>query len=276
MEKPHNISIELVRGCNLACSFCAIHSLPKERKYMTESTLMSVLNGAVPWTPLRIELCGRGECTLHPDIISMTRLIHSVMVGSQINLITNGILFSREMAIEMFKAGLNCAIVDCYGNTFENFKKRLDGVAPIIVYGDNDFSPFNRRFANKKVIFLVRDIKKHEGELRTREIHNWAGNVPTFNQESFTPLHKVCVDPFRFITILYDGSFIPCCRDWGEEYVICNVNSTDLYDAWYNNAKLIALRKHLIKGRRDLSPCNKCDWHGGFRKGLINVNKEYL
>jgi radical SAM protein with 4Fe4S-binding SPASM domain len=274
MEKPHNIALELVRGCNLACEFCAIDVVPKEKAFMTEETFMSAINGVVPWNPIRMEFCGRGEVTLHPDIIKYTKIWRSIMDCSYLNIISNGVAMSRDMAKELLKSGANCLLIDCYGNTYDKFKDRFDGLAPIITYGETSFTPFCKHPKNTKVICLIPDIKKHSGEIKTRELHNVAGNlkrVPPLKE----PLGKICVDPFRFITIFWDGTFVLCCRDWKEEYKISNVNDTDLQDEWINNEALNVARKKLMYKDRNFGICKRCNWHGGFRKGLIFANKEF-
>ena len=273
--RPNNVAFELVRGCNMACSFCGIHAIPKEKKYMDMNTLCAALFQMKEWDPIRIDFCARGEATLHPEFAEAVHLARTFMPKSWISTTTNGVLLTRELAKELYVAGINVINVDCYGNTFDKYVQRHGGLVPMHVFGESDFNPFNRHSHKLRAMVLFRDIGKHDAEQPQRRLTNVAGNARAKGPLK-EPLKKVCVDPFRVLTVWWNGDVPLCCRDYCEEETLFNIEEDNIVREWYHNPKLEEARRRLIKGDRAWGICQRCDWHGGFMKGLIFKNKEYL
>lgn len=278
LNKPWNCQIEIVRGCNLRCDFCGIHTIPSEKKFMDKLTYMSALTNLKVFDPIRLEFAMRGEPTLHPDLLQMTAVARSFLPQSQITLTTNGIKLSKQLAIEWFKHGGNIIVVDCYNNTFDKYIERFKGL-PIYDFHAGEFNPWHRHSNKTKALVVVEDIGAARGKAQ-RVILNQAGNVDWDRVKKYgleplkEPLNKKCVHPFREIAVFVDGSVSLCCRDWGQEAVLFNVNKADLYHEWYHNEKWEYARGLLYRGDRGgINICRRCDFHGGFRQGFLP--KEY-
>ena len=83
------------------------------------------------------------------------------------------------------------------------------------------------------------------------------------------PLEKKCVRPFREMIILYDGEVVLCCADSGNDFKLGNLNRHSFKQIWFKNRKLIIARLLLFNKFRIFPPCNRCDFNGGMRQGLI-------
>jgi Radical SAM superfamily/Iron-sulfur cluster-binding domain len=281
-EKPTVCQIELVRGCNYSCSFCAIEVVPKQAIPMADDTVIKMAEELSVFDPLRIEFAMRGEPTLFPATLNLaTSALRSTCPESQITLTTNGSKLTDEIVVDFFKSGGNIIIVDCYGKTFEKYKKQLEKFNPINYY-DNQwgFSPWNRHKPSTKIIVLMPDIGQG-GNKSTRVINNQAGNVNFAKTEKLfgvkpliRPLIKKCVHPFREIVIFQDGTIPICCRDWKQEAIYWDVFKGDLLNYWHNNPKLNAARRLLNEKKRDFGICQRCDYFGGHYQGFLPATEE--
>jgi radical SAM protein with 4Fe4S-binding SPASM domain len=227
---------------------------------------------------LRVELTLRGEPTLNPDILENLSIIREEAPEFQISLFTNGVKTFGDpcLIVALLDAGVNILCIDCYNNTYQRFLEAAKRTKEQVV----DFREFSayRRYRNGhklRVINLVPDIQ--EGSVDVRKIHNNAGNVdPEYlsKLEGYVkqdlPLARGCSRPFTEVVVYYNGDVPICCSDWKAEYVLGNVMDQDLSDIWYGKRHYEALVKlHMSRADRSLPPCAKCDYHGGYRLGLL-------
>jgi radical SAM protein with 4Fe4S-binding SPASM domain len=277
MEKPHNIQIELVRGCNRHCSFCAIGVVPKKFEIMSMETLAAIAEKVSCFDPIRIEFAMRGEPFIAGDRVigESVSILRALCKGSSISLSTNGdILFKgnyQKSITSFFSSGGNILIVNNYDAGLR--EKRLlllnEGTAvPVLKFPESGFSPWTRCKPNTRVIVLMECIEDNQSKL-TRKLTNQGGNVGKVLDK---PLNKKCVHPFRELVFFVDGSIPMCCRDWKEECLLGNINNFEtIHDAW-ENTKFRELREALIKGDRTRNVvCKKCNYFGGMRQGLVSL-----
>lgn len=84
------------------------------------------------------------------------------------------------------------------------------------------------------------------------------------------PMKAPCSRVFREMTFGWDGVVPICCYDWKNAFVMGDANSTPLEEIW--NGEAWGLIRSLLgnAGReRNFSPCDICDYNGGFRLGLL-------
>ncbi len=65
-----------------------------------------------------------------------------------------------------------------------------------------------------------------------------------------------CTAPWRSITVLADGSIVPCCRDPRGRYTMGNV-ADGVLKVW-NNDKFRAFRRALVRAREKMDICKVC------------------
>lgn len=288
LHKPYNCQIELVRGCNFNCDFCAIEVVPKAKAWMTMDTAIIAAKQLRAFDPIRIEYAMRGEPVLHPQLVEITQVMRKYCKKSQIVLTTNGSLLKREVAQKFFEVGGNIIIMDCYGKgSFDVYYKRLKGITFDNVeiqlmdfYEQSGYSPWHRHSPDHKMIVMMRDLAELTGKKISRTINNQAGNVDFEKVKKFgvkplqKPLEKKCSHPFREIVIFYDGKVPVCCRDWSEQAILFDIRKGNLRNYWFTNRKLNAARLLTYNKKRNFGICQKCDYSGGMRLGLLPKMKE--
>lgn len=282
---PWVVKIEFTRGCNLRCDFCPTYALPEysaDKKFLDPRVCVAICSGvrSVTRSP-RVELTMRGEPTLNPDAVLNVQTIRRLLPRAQISMFTNGveIMKNPRLAPDLLKAGVNILNIDCYKNTYERFRKiamaMLASNTSLGVADFRTFSAYKKHPAGHRmsVVNLVPDIAG-EDTTSTRKIHSNANNMDPSMHEKYgitipaEPLEKRCMRPFREMVFTWDGKMVICCHDWQEKRVLGDVRKETAEQIWYGDEHLAVLRR-LYNKDRAFAPCNKCDYHGGYRHGLV-------
>lgn len=271
MNKPYVAQVELTRGCNMSCTFCAIDSVPKERKYMNTMIATKTAYELSVFDPIRIEFSLRGEPTLNPNWLQIVEIFRQYNPKSQITLATNGTKITPKEASIFYGIGGNILILDAYGKSKMKLTSRFKKFHPIDYYSGL-FNPYHKHPASTKKLIIIDDLKRRDNEKQTRKILNQAGNVNYAKcglEPLSEPLQNRCVHPFREINIFWNGDIPICCRDWKEETILWNVKKGHLKEYWEKNNVLNAYRYLLFHRNREYGICQRCDYNGGMRVGLI-------
>lgn len=271
--------VELVRGCNLSCWHCATRLLPRgEYHYMTRANWISFLRIVQEATPYnRIEFANAGEPSLHPNLIEFITLAREIVPHTQIQLITNGttLISGAVKYKELFDAGLNSAYVDMYaplekhiklasesGYPFYEKDKCLKDMPNAYTYLDNP---------DLKIIFLVNNPgnwtqqRYSTGKLHTYlnkldwQVANKHGVYPVVN-----PPARRCDQPFKFVSLFYDGSYSFCCNDFLQQVGTKLGNVADGIEGflkYWLGPYMQYTRKLLYnKDRKSHELCSKCSY----------------
>ncbi|GAB4505860.1 MAG: tungsten cofactor oxidoreductase radical SAM maturase [Anaerolineales bacterium] len=104
--QPAKIYIEPTSRCNLACRMCIHNAWEEPQGTMSEAIFARLMEGieALPEKPL-IVFGGFGEPLFHPKIREMVR--RAKAAASHVELITNGILFTEDLAREFIRLGVD-------------------------------------------------------------------------------------------------------------------------------------------------------------------------
>lgn len=277
LNKPWSIQIELHFGCNYRCDTCYKQVLDLKKSKFEEMTISTAINIAKKlkmYEPFRIEFAMRGEPTLNDNWLKIIQVFRTYLQESSLMITTNGSTLNREKIQKFFENGGNVILVDCYHKDLEKRKKEWKQFKPYDYYLD-DFNPYHRHSPNTHAVVLMDNIMERNHDKKTRVISNHAGNVDYKKISKYgvtplkEPLEKKCVRPFREMIVLYNGDVVLCCADSGSEFKLGNLNKNDFKSIWFNNKKLNIARALLFNRNREFRPCNRCDFNGGMRQGLI-------
>jgi len=291
--EPNQVRIEFVRGCNLNCSFCGRSQASTGR--ITKETLLNIVDNLTEKTK-RISISLQGEPTLHKNVGEYIGIIREKMPKAQILIITNTEVYKSKNIfefIDLFDKGLNYAQTDFYSKAQRDFfigelerNKRILEIKGIQVYDyyKDNVNAFSYKGYKHKTIILTdeSDIFNCDGNV-TRRMHNWGGNLKLSQWEKYTgsklqdfPLRKVCKEPYKYMTIGYDGIVDICCSNGAKCIDLGNVNEEHVLDIWQGE-KFQKVRALLAEGyREDLISCVLCSQRS-FRVGLYPYwGKEYF
>ena len=287
---PIRLWIELTSHCNFRCVMCPNQDLNKEdRGTMEMSLYRKIIDEARAFD---INLAHRGESLLHPHLIEAIRYAKSQ--GLYTRLHTNGSLLTEDLSREIIASGLDRLSFSFDGFTKEayegirrggDFDKTIGNIIRLLqvkqdlkaqkpevaveVINFKDMPP--AELSRAKEAFLSRFKGLPLDSFFTKELHNWAGEVP---QKERTEAYSLCPFPWNALVIFWDGGVLPCTQDFFGYNRIGDVRTESIQAVWNSDAMMELRRKLGTRAIADLKACSQCDrvW----RKGFFGVPKEYL
>jgi MoaA/NifB/PqqE/SkfB family radical SAM enzyme len=127
------VYLEVTSDCNLGCSTCVRNAWNEILGSMTAKTFKRVLAGLAEISPRpRVFFGGFGEPLSHPMISEMVRQVKEL--GCETAMITNGILLTEKIALQLIRAGLDMLWVSIDGATPESYADiRLGASLPTVI-----------------------------------------------------------------------------------------------------------------------------------------------
>lgn len=285
---PLRIWLEPTNYCNLRCPFCPQSSpRPVERGYMGYELYQKIIREA-KGNAYDINLCHRGESLFHKRIIDMIILAREA--GLKTRLHTNATIMDEEMSRELLRSRLDLISFSFDGfekETYErlrvnaHFEKTLNNILnflrlkqklrlkkPYTIFqtidSGDEVSPGVQRDFIRQFDRLLLD------RLYIKLPHNWGGNIP---EERVAAAKRKPYSPCTFcwysMTILWDGTVLPCPQDYFAEIPLGSLLNSSLMEVW-NGEAMVSLRRSFITRNYDhISPCKSCDrlW----RKTLLGI-----
>lgn len=293
LASPLIVQIFDIYACNLSCRFCH-YGLPKEKRpKLTTKKLMALdlykkiideMQGFEKKIKL-LRFCGAGESLLDKNIVEMVRYAAEKQVAEKIELITNGVLLTREMSTALINAGLTQIRISIYGLSSEKYKEicnanvefdsilnnvrffyeeniRLGGKTKVYVKTmdctlDNkeDEEKFVQLFEKYCDIYAIESVVPN---VQGIDYSVWLKDgTPNYNALGVVlPPIKICPQPFHLITICPDGRVVPCSNETMMGIGDCNVQS--LTDIWRGEILHQCQRKMLDGSVPFGGVCEKC------------------
>ena len=133
---PTSIDVEPIDTCNFACDHCQVTHWTRKTTQLTTERLLSILR-QLPMLR-QIKLQGMGEPLLNRHLIEM---LEAGEIGSAISIITNGSVYSENIARRLSSLRGTTIIISMDGATAEtfeairvngNFQKVVDNVADMV------------------------------------------------------------------------------------------------------------------------------------------------
>lgn len=280
---PWSVQVELVEGCTRLCSFCGLNGIrdapASNYRYVSLDTAERTAHQVLDLCPgARIEFAMHGEPLVHPRAMHIFSLFRELLPRTQLQVTTNGATFRKSMAHQVervFASGIDIIVLDTYYPERDELRAAAAKLPSTITVKDfyDDLAPAgwspwaNHHRKVRRMIVLLDDLEARDKEHAARVILNHAGSNPGRPVPPI-PLAKTCTNPFREVSVTWDGSVNICCMDWKGEYTAGNVNSSTLRDIWYG-PELEAARSMLQQKDRRFAPCARCDKGSGARSGLL-------
>ncbi len=242
---PTWVELSLIDVCNRKCSFC-----PKSDELVAPDTFQSMTRSLIDkiHDELKnmkfkgaIALCGYGEPMLHKDI---TWIVEKLSKVAPVEIITNGDVLTSKKIQDLYLAGVSKVLVSMYDGPeqiekFETLTKKANVPKDTVILRD--------RWYNADSDFGVK-------------LTNRAGTMKTGNQKPNT-LYTKCFYPTYQFLIDWNGDVFLCPQDWQRRVTMGNMMQQSLFEIW--TGKIITkYRKRLLDGKRDCTPCNKCNAEG--------------
>jgi radical SAM protein with 4Fe4S-binding SPASM domain len=294
VEYPYNLSnIELTNQCLMKCVMCPrTYSMTRAQGLMSFSIFQKVVDEYAADNPAGLKssevwLQGFGESLLHP---AFDRFIaYGVGKGLKICLSLNPIMLDEERSHKLLQANPYLLYLSIDGHDDKTFAKirGLENSYEPSVQRVKDFLALKERlnsktrvkismidFAiNKSSIAQSRDFWMTQAgvdEFLAKEFVTWNGSIESINEfagdknpygltirQRAGRRFAYCQFPFRLLTVLWDGSVVPCCYDYDAKLILGNVNDESLAVIW-NNERTQHLRKSFMHNQVNNCLCKYC------------------
>lgn len=266
--KPFCLQIESTNMCNLKCVMCPRQAMKRPIGFMDFDLFKKIIDETTPLD--HVWLHHFGEPLLHPklvDMIKYTKLMDIRMVGISTNgnvelnsIINSGLDFliisidGIGKAYERIRTGADWNFVlDNVSRFLDEKKDKPETWIQIIDIPGTNIDEAIKFWEQFERIDKI-DIKKFD---------TWAHQVVSINKikmkERIHP-RMVCPHLWAGMVIYWDGTCVPCCRDYDGKIELGNANNENVIDI-YNNAGFNRLRAAHMSGDFNNELCKDCvEW----------------
>lgn len=268
-KSPLHVDIELTNCCNFKCKMCAHSYSDFIRGVMNIDLAKKIIDDCVKNGVYGIKFNWRGEATLSSNLPELIKYAKDRGV-LDIQLNTNGSM--RKELIRCVDAGIDKIIFSLDGFSKETYEKiRIGGNFEEVSKTINmvrDWIDIYEYKTKLKVQMVKTNINKHEVndfleyykkigiETRVSNVTDRGqGDILSFDKKIE---RKFCSQPFKRLTIGFDGKIHPCCVDWNNNYVLGNIKETSIKNVW-SSIKINYLRTMISNNNfKDIPLCDNC------------------
>ena len=272
--KFKKIYIEITNRCNLACSFCAKTTRPKE--WMSQKNFLKILKEIQPYTHY-IYLHVMGEPLLHPEINEFIQLANER--GFEVNLTTNGTLLDRLSDSTKVRQ-INISLHACKEQTNYPINTYLNRVFEKCEKLNQNGTDINYRIWRKNNEDLVKILENRYSIIINSSSKKLKEGIFYSNEAEFLwpinrlgegkSIHGTCRALKDHIGILVDGTVVPCCLDNNAQIVLGNIFKTP-FSKIINSPLFCHLVKAFNENKKVHPLCQSCSFYEQRKK---NTNDE--
>ncbi len=271
---PLQIDVELNGSCNMACPFC-IHSTgsPRAKQNLTFDQYAKLIDEAAKNGTRSLKLNYINEPLLRSDLEDAIKYAKDAGIVN-VYFVTNGSLLTAKRRKSLLASGLTKLFVSIDAATPETYnKQRRNGAYETIVSNVKAFvaerDALQQSFPVVRVSFLKNQLNIHEADKFAEQWHDLV-DVITFQTMNEVPgmdtgltleQHddlKPCSFPNKQLVIDSDGDILPCCKLYGKDLAIGNIESMTLQQAWDSPAMQSLRDAHQSEEWQSIPTCKKC------------------
>ncbi len=281
--------IELTNYCPMQCRFCP-RGVPGEISrpqgkmnfILFQSLLEQLPRGQQYYHYLELNLMG--ESLLHPEV---DRFVEAVArCGILPELSVNPSMLTPELSRRLLGAGIARLVISLDGINNEmlmglrgksaNYDKAAANLYALLNIAEECTNP-------PQIVIQMIDFVRNRGQQK-EFLETWGntgkpfvvayikpldGADPDTGQRNSTSPRFLCTYPFSSVSVLWDGSVVPCCRDAKGQYILGNLNENSLEEIW-NGDQAERLRDAYRNDEfGDSHLCKDCAWRRSRYAGAL-------
>lgn len=289
---PFSIQIDICSACNMKCNFCFHSDAEAIAKGNCTFGMMSyelfvkiIEDIKQSWgvgSIKKLRLFKIGESLLNPNVCKMVKYAKDSGVAECVEITTNGTLLNKELSQGLIDAGLdilnisvngidekqyaeNCCYkmdYDEFINNIKYFYENKKGCRVQVKYSDIGYSEeqkqsfynYYRSICDEMYVETISATLWQDTKIN-QVIENQRKG--TYGQE----LDEKEICPFLFTTLVINHKGIAhlCCVDWKTEYILGDLKTENIADVWSGEKLKRYQVMHLMKKRRNIPICEKCE-----------------
>jgi len=276
-EQPHGFSITLCSKCTYNCRYCPSTTKDSPKEFMDIRTIEKLIADTRE-VPSYYLFSPRGESLLHPDFVSIMRMIKESNPNHFITYSTNGLLMNNKYRQQVIECGIgqiafsmqsiepkiystltnypNCEeIIDNVIKTIELRDRFSLDVIIAVQFRDNSLNtPYFKKFEK---FWSAYDVFIH----RQRE-HSWGGRFECGDDGDDDEGRYPCMNLWLQPKISHSGKVCICYADFFDEYIYGDLRSQSLSEIWRTSTlRRKIIRAHMSSRWSEVNICRDCvEW----------------
>lgn len=298
LKKPFTVLFDPSSICNFRCVQCFQSAPGASRRLkkgmMKVDHLIKIVDDFKGWAGPKIKVIrfiGFGEPLLNKDFPEMLRVATQARIAERIEITSNGSLLTPGLSEKLVECGLDYLRVSVYSPYQEKHEAVTHNPIDISVIHENllHLQRIKQARKSEKPFVYVKmldsfDQSENEAffarysdvadEILIEKPHNWL-DMPDkdFLQDLYkgkkqevvdaidygATLKHVCPQPFKMMSIRFNGDVIVCDPDWLNNTKVGNALEESVKEIW-NGKAMFEFRRMQIEGRRQDNPsCRACN-----------------
>jgi radical SAM protein with 4Fe4S-binding SPASM domain len=298
-QPPTTLWIEPTNRCNLRCVMCpTCQRTRSELGFMSLDVYRSLIDQVSSYVTT-INLFVSGESLLHKDLAEMIRYASEHGIAVRLN--TNATVLTEKRSLELLDSGLDHLIFSFDGYDAETYESvRVNAHFEPVLQNILRFLELKKeRGAVRPYTILQTVVVRHQEQMKeeerefrdrfrglpmdafiVREVHAWRGTFEEAKTQAGAAGSRYTACPYVWstMTVLWDGTVVPCCLDVWADYVLGNCQEQPLLSIWNSEVMRTLQRRLLAKEYADIPLCHQCDllWSNenllGLPQALLKVS----
>lgn len=263
-----NIDLELFSYCNRRCLYCP-------NSFIDRISTNNYLPGPVYQMIVRdlSEIGYKGKITLNfynepmadPVTLEACRELRAVLPTASIRMNTNGDYLNAGSLEEIRDAGMKHLMISLHVSSVVDWDDEKVKFRAEQIYDRIGVRPEEIDFRPGEFYRAMIPFKGMKVEVVQGNYSEFGYNIGGLMRHIPAPSERTspCDEPFKSMTVTYNGNLTPCCRIRGDaddhkSYVTANLaDYGSIYEAWANEA-LAGWRRHLLGFNSKSAPCHGC------------------
>jgi len=260
LKMPFTLLFEPAAMCNFKCPCCYYsdpnYNMPKGMMEWEDfKKIVWNLEVWEHWAEEKVKvirLIGFGEPLLNRNIGDMVCYLKDLDVADRLEITTNGSLLTPPMCIQLINCELDYLRVSIYNDTPNKMKKKIvNNIAELKALRGSREKPFiyvKTLEADPKFFETFMPIAD---EVAIEKTHNWLEGVGG---------DSICPQPFKMMSIRFNGDVIVCDPDWKNNTKVGNALEENIEDIW-NGEKMKTFQTMQLEHRRqENESCRNCSF----------------
>ena len=280
LAKPFTILLEPTSACNFKCA-CCFQNEPDFHSYIPKGQMKfedfkKIADDLAAWKGAKIRvirIIGFGEPLLNLLTPAMVKYCKELDIAERVEITTNAALLTPKVSRELIDAGLDyirCSIYSVDQKKHEaltqiriSVEKIRDNIAELrklrasagasrpVIYA----KMLESRDPSENDLFL-KEYSNIADEVALEKPHQWLSCA----DHSGPATRDVCPQPFKMLSVHFNGDVILCDPDWKGNTCVGNALDENISSIWGGSKMREFWRMHLEKRRRENESCRTCSF----------------
>ena len=302
LETPLTLMIDPTNHCNFKCTFCPtgdrdlLKSVNRPIGMMDLTLYKKILSDLREFSHKikSIRLFKDGEPFLNKNIFEMIDLAKKANITEEVYIISNGSLLNKKAADKILDIGLDRIrfSIEHVSNekykkvtqTYGNYQKIVDNIAylyqmkkklnhPLFI----DVKIVDTGLTKEEITKFKKDFVPISDDQTIEVLMGWSNSdgrdftldtKPETGMDGHSTLKPamVCREPFKGMSINFDGTVSVCCVDWSHGTLIGDVNKDSVKNIWMGPRMQEFRLTHLKMKKDTIKACDGCQYIQGHKK----------